>query len=303
MVDRWWGRSGAAVALTALLGAGLVGTASAPRATPQEASVQSVSAAELQGLAERAAADPRALTELRAVRQVDGRPVDVGRALSGAQGPALAARLRTLASGRPAVPKDGVASEARRDAEAVLEGRRFRPSKVPRPFAGVLRTLGRWLKPALSPLGDLWARFDRSLGAQLALVALVLVAAVGLSARLVGRRSPRSIHRSGPVGTAGEALDPDQLDREATAAERRGELDRAVRLRFVAGVLRLDQAGVISYRSSMTTGQLRARLASRSFAELAAAVDEIVYGGRPADESDVRAATTGWPRVLAEAGR
>jgi hypothetical protein len=291
-------------ALVAVLLAGaFVGTASAQRGTPPNPAAQDVSAAQLQSLAERAVVDPRALADLRAVRQVDGRPVDVGRALSGAEGGALVARLRTLAAGGPPAPPGVVASEARRDAAAVLDGRRFKPSPVPRPFAGVLRTLGRWLEPAASPLADLWARISRSLGAQLAFAAVVFAVAVGISVWLVGRRSPRSIRRSEHDGIDAEGLDPEELEREAMAAEHSGELDRAVRLRFVAGVLRLDHAGVIAYRSSTTTGQLRGKLASGSFAELAAAFDEIAYGGRPADEADVRIAKTGWPRVLAEAGR
>jgi hypothetical protein len=307
MADRRCHRSGAAAALAVLLSVpvagGSVGRASAQRGTPPNPVAQDLSGAQLQALAERAVDDPRALADLRAVRQVDGRPVDVGQALRGAEGRALVARLRTLAAGGPAAPPRVVASEARRDAEAVLDGRRFKPSRVPRPFTGVLRTLGRWLEPVLSPLGDLGARIADSLVAQLAMVAVVFATAVVRSVRLVGRRSPRSITRLGTAGMDANGLDPEELEREATAAERSGELDRAVRLRFVAGVLRLDQNGVIAYRSSLTTGQLRAQLALGSFAELAAAFDEIAYGGRPADEADVRVAKAGWPRVLAEAGR
>ena len=267
------------------------------------AQAQSVTGAQLQALAERAVNDQRALAQLRAVQQVDGRPVDVGRALAGAEGPALASRLRTLAGGAAPGAEAVSAPEARQDAAAVLDGRRFKPSKVPRPLAGILRTLGRWLEPVVEPVGDLWARATRTLGARIALVAVVFAVAVGICTRLVGRRRPKSLHRSRPVGVEADGLDPDELERDAAAAERSGDLDRAVRLRFVAGVLRLDRAGVISYRSSLTTGQLRARLRSTSFAGLAAAFDEIAYGGRPAENADVRAATEEWPRVLAEAGR
>ena len=278
------------VGLTGLLGAGA-------------AHAQSVTGAQLQALAERAVNDQRALAQLRAVQQVDGRPVDVGRALGGAEGPALASRLRTLAGGAPPGPAAVAAPEARQDAAAVLDGRRFQPPRVPRPFAGILRTLGRWLEPVGEPLGDLWERVTRTVAARVALVAVVFVVAVAICSRLVGRRNPKSLHRSRPVGVDAEGLDPDDLEREAAAAERSGDLDRAVRLRFVAGVLRLDRAGVIAYRSSLTTGQLRSRLRSTSFAGLAAAFDEIAYGGRPAGEPDVRAAKSTWPRVLEEARR
>ena len=266
------------------------------------AAAQSVTAAQLQDLAARAAGDPRALAQLRAVREVDGRPVDVGRALAGAEGPGLAARLQAL-SGAPAAGPPVAAAEARQAAEDVLDGRRFKPARVPRPFAGILRTLGRWLEPIGEPLGRLWSRVTDGLPGRVALVVGVFAVAALVTARLIGRRSPSSLHRSRPFGVESDSLDPDELDRAADGAARAGDLDHAVRLRFVAGVLRLDRAGVITYRSSLTTGQLRSRVQSGSFAELAAAFDEIAYGGRPAREDDVRAATETWPRVLAEARR
>ena len=264
------------------------------------ASAQSVTRTQLQDLAARAASDPRALAQLRAVREVDGRAVDMGRALAGAEGPGLASRLQALsggAAGGPAVASD----QARQEARDVLDGRRFKPARVPRPFAGILRTLGRWLEPVGEPLGRLWRRVVDTVAGRLLLVGLVFLVAGLISLRLIGRRSPGNVHRSRPFGVDGDGLDPDELERQAVAAERAGDLDHAVRLRFVAGVLRLDRAGVIAYRSSLTTGQLRERLHSASFAELAAAFDEIAYGGRSAEEADLRAATEVWPRVLAEA--
>jgi len=258
-------------------------------AGPVEA--QSVSGAQLRSLAERAAGDPRALAELRAVREVDGRPVDLRLALEGAEGPALAARLRTLAEDPGSGPVAVDASEARAEAGEVLDGRRFKPSRVPRPLAGVLRTLGRWLQPLADRLGQLWDLVSRNLGAAL------------ISLRLIGRRSPRSLPRLRRSGAEGADLDPDELERAAGAAEAAGDLDHAVRLRFLAGLVRLDRAGVIQYRSSLTTGQLRGRVPSPSFAELAAAFDEIAYGGRPAAPDDVAASRTGWSKVLAEARR
>jgi len=269
------------------------------------ASAQSVTATQLQALAERAVDDPRALAQLRAVREVDGRPVDIGRTLRDVEGPALTSRLRTLAGDRStAAAAPAVAPEvARSDAEDVLDGRRFQPSRVPRPLKGILSTIGRWLEPVGEPLGRLWGRVADSLGAQLALVAVVFVVAAAVSVRLIGRRSPRALARSRAIGVDAEGLDPDELEREAASAEAAGDLERAVRLRFVAGVLRLDRAGAIDYRSSMTSGQLASMLRSAPFAELAATFDEIAYGGRRAEESDVQTARTTWPRVLAEARR
>jgi hypothetical protein len=294
MADRWRRRAAGVAVLTVMLTLAAVGPARAQTA---------VTGAQLQALAERASGDPRALAQLRVVQQVDGRPVDMARALAGAEGPELMSRLQALAGGGAPAPATVDALQARQAAEDVLEGRRFKPSRVPRPFAGILRTLGGWLEPVVEPLGGLWARITASVAGQLALVAVVFALALLICARLVGRRSPDAIRRSTRLGAEGEGLDPDELERRAAEAERAGDLDRAVRLRFVAGVLRLDEAGVVTYSSSLTTGQLRARLGAGTFAELAAAFDEIAYGGRPAAEGDVRAAAEGWPRVLAEARR
>jgi hypothetical protein len=279
-----------AVLVATVLGVGAVGPASA----------QSVTGAQLQDLAARAGGDPRALAQLRAVREVDGRPVDMGRALAGAEGAGLASRLHAL-SGGPAGGPAAATDQAREEAGEVLDGRRFKPARVPRPFAGILRTFGRWLEPVGKPLGRLWGRVVDTVAGKLVLVGLVFLVAALISLRLISRRSPANVGRSRPLGVDGDSLDPDELERQAVAAERAGDLDHAVRLRFVAGVLRLDRAGVIAYRSSLTTGQLRTRLHSASFGELAAAFDEIAYGGRPAEQADLRAATEGWPRVLAEA--
>ena len=53
-----------------------------------------------------------------------------------------------------------------------------------------------------------------------------------------------------------EADDPQALERAAEAAERDGEWERAVRLRFRAGLLRLDRRKVLVYRPSLTTGEV-----------------------------------------------
>ena len=267
------------------------------------ASAQAVTGGEFQALVERAATDARALSQLRAVREVDGRPVDVGRALGGAEGPELAARLQALAQGPAGQTAGTPAAEVRDEAASILEGRRFQPPRVPRPFQGALRTLGRWLEPAGDPFQAAWRWIERSLPAQIAVVTAVFAGALLISMRLVGRRAAQAVQRSRVLGVDTGGLDPDELERRAAAAEGAGDLDHAVRLRFVAGVLRLDQAGAIAYRSSLTTGQLTATVPSRSFAALAGTFDEIAYGGRPADPSDVEATKVTWPEVLAEAGR
>jgi hypothetical protein len=67
-------------------------------------------------------------------------------------------------------------------------------------------------------------------------------------------------------------------------------------------LLRLDEAGVLPYRPSLTTRGATRSVHSRTLADLGQSFDEIVYGGRPADRDDVDRARDGWPRALVEAG-
>jgi hypothetical protein len=139
--------------------------------------------------------------------------------------------------------------------------------------------------------------------ALVAVVVVVLATAAWVAGQLVRRHRRSAVLRSTAPALARRGEDPDKLERQAAAAERAGDLSLAVRLRFVAGLLRLDRAGVISYRPSLTTGQLVGRVPSADFGDLARAFDEIAYGGRPAAGADVDSARAGWPRVLEAAGR
>lgn len=298
MAEGRTGRSGAAALLALVLVSAVVTGVRGAGAAPAD---QGLTGAQLQTLARRAASDPAALAQLRAVRQVDGRPVDLDTALAGAQGRELGSRLAALAGGGGGAAPGP--ADARADAAAILGGRRFKPAHVPRPLAGALRRVGSWLEPVARPVGRLWSRVSGTRGAQLAVAAVVALGALVMSQRMIGRRSPSAVTRARPGLADGAGLDPDDLDRDAGAAEAAGDLDGAVRLRFLAGVLRLDRSGVIAYRPSLTTGQLSARLRSPAFAGLASAFDEIAYGGRPAGRPDVEAARSAWPRVLHEAGR
>ena len=87
----------------------------------------------------------------------------------------------------------------------------------------------------------------------------------------------------------------------ADDAERNDDLERAVRLRFKAGLLRLGTHGAITYRPSVTTGEVRASLDSATFEELAGTFERVAYGGREAGQPDVDAARREWPQVLHEA--
>ncbi|MGZ4691048.1 MAG: DUF4129 domain-containing protein [Acidimicrobiia bacterium] len=190
---------------------------------------------------------------------------------------------------------------ARRAARDIVGSRRFRPEEVPKPLEGVLQ----WIGDRLEPLGDVFGAIADffSHGVGLALFLALLVAVVAGAAFLIarGRASRAARFVRGSKRAEAARLDPDQLERDATEAEAAGDLDRAIRLRFRAGLLRLDGVGAIRYRPSLTSTQVARTLRSRDFEELVSTFDAIVYGGRPADSIDLVDARARWPRVLAEA--
>jgi len=187
---------------------------------------------------------------------------------------------------------------ARDQAREILGGRRYKPADVPRPFQGALE----WLGDRLRPIGDFFSRTTESLPGKIALAA-VLAGVVAVVALLVARRrAATSAAGGGGWRRSPDAhTDPGRLEREADAAERRGDLDVALRLRFRAGLLRLDRAGAIRFRPSITTGQVARHLRLRNFDDLAITFDAVAYGGRHASATDLQSARAEWPRVLEQA--
>lgn len=265
------------------------------------------SAAQVRELARRAHTDPGALLQLRDVRDVDGRGVDFEAALGEAEGADLDRRLDVIAADTANGGVPIAAPAARTEAERILKGRRFHPAEPPRPLRGAIHRVGKWLEPVLRPLGRWLAPVWRFLvwvyHTPLALVAIglaVIALAAVVAARMGARRSRSAVGAAGHAGRLGR-IDPKELERQADEAEAAGRYDHAFRLRFVAGVLRLDRAGVVEYRPSLTTGELVRVVPSPTFGPLAEAFDAIAYGGRETGREDLDRAKADWPRVLEEA--
>jgi hypothetical protein len=267
---------------------------------PEAALAAQASSAEVARLAARATDDPAALRRLRAVDRVDGRPVRIADALGDAHGRVLDARLRALAATPPPGRRTPDASGARREARIILAEDRFRASAVPRPFREALERVGA----ALSGVVDAIAR--RVPGGEatvwIALGGLALGVAAVVAARIARRRAAGAAAWRANRGPASSGDDPAALERAAAEAERRGDPAQALRLRFRAGLLRLDAAGAIRLRPSMTAGEAARTVRSPTLAALARDFDEVAYGGGMADPDRVEASRRGWPTVLREAG-
>ena len=192
------------------------------------------------------------------------------------------------------------AAESRAQAQEILDERRFEGSELPRPFAGLLRWLGDRLQPVIDFIDDLSVRIPGGQPVFFALLGALVLVIAGLIARnSIGRRTAAAVRAARARSPARE--DPASLERDADRAAAAGEWETAVRLRFRAGLLRLDAGEVIEYRPSLTTGEVAEAVQSPAFERVGTDFDEIAYGGRPAREADEAASREGWQRVLSEA--
>ena len=277
-------RSALAVALMMLA---LVGGAS-------RADARGSTYAEVRELAERAMSDPASLQQLRSIDSVDGVPVDLASALDTGDVDDLRSRLRSLASAQAAAID---ASRARSDADSIVRQRRFRSSRAPRPFKGILESAGRTLERWWDAVARRIPGADATLWT---IVGALVVGVAAFTALRLGRRRRRASHAATSETFARPPDRPDDLEKRARRAEADGDLQTAIRLRFLAGLLRLHAAGAIEWRSSITTGDVRRKLTSPSFAHVAQSFERVAYGQRPPTPDDADLSRDGWKRVLEE---
>jgi hypothetical protein len=201
-------------------------------------------------------------------------------------------------------------AQARRDARQILAGRRYRGAPVPRPLRGVLRWIGDRLSPVTHWIGDRFSWLPPWTSPWVLYVAFLTVGLLfGFLVMTIVKAHARN--RAARLGAASDngrrgtaADDPAALEAAAAEAETRGDLAVAVRLRFRAGLVRLDRdARAITYRPSIPTGEVRAELTSPAFDDLADTFEGITYGGNDAEPTDTAEARREWPRVLDAARR
>ena len=192
---------------------------------------------------------------------------------------------------------------ARRDAQHILSDGRFRTNPGPRPFRSQLEWFGDRLRGITNWISDVVDHVPTLLWL---VIGIAIVAAILARVVVITRRRRVTGGGAGAgagFGTDAAPEDPDALERAADEAERDGDLDRAGRLRFRAGLLRLGTRGTIEYRPSVTTGEVRRVLGSETFDGLARTFEKVAYGGQAAERPDVDAARTQWPRVYEETKR
>ena len=192
---------------------------------------------------------------------------------------------------------------ARRRAE-ILQERRFRGSDVPRPFAGFVRWLGDRLQPVarlLRPPGGARSPAASPCCSRSSAGSCCSRRRCSRAGRSAAARPPRC---APPAPARPSARTRPSLERDADRAAAAGEWETAVRLRFRAGLLRLDARELIEYRAVADHRRGRGAVASPGVRARRRGLrrDRLRRRGPP-HEADEAASREGWRRVLSEAGR
>lgn len=205
----------------------------------------------------------------------------------------------------------GLSRRARHEARQILSQPPFSSPTHHSALDGFFHDLGQWLYDVVGPVWRFMVHhffhpvqhgLSLAFGAwwPVALGAIVLAAAVIVGLRLASKRARVGVTRAARVLEVRDE-DPDELDVASAQAEHGGDYELAVRLRFRAGLARLERGGLITGRRTHTSSQLAYMLRSPTFDSLAGQLDGIVYAGQPATADHVGAARSGWPQVPAEA--
>lgn len=95
-----------------------------------------------------------------------------------------------------------------------------------------------------------------------------------------------------------EITDADLLDKLSIEAQNAGHFDIALRYRFRAGLLRLNDKKIISFHPSITNAQWQLILNNTLFDDLAKDFNDVTYGKVPCEISQLTKAIEKWPLVI-----
>jgi hypothetical protein len=231
---------------------------------------------------------------LRSVTDIDGAAVDIA-AMLDATGSELDRRLETLAGLLDRGSLVGTdPSSAADTARRILEGSKYEVAGegfLDRIGAILLAWLDRFLNWLSSALGG---------PANTALVVIGVVVLVGLVGFtfLARRRSATLDQELSLERLLAEGGDPSEYEQSAEIAAEAGSFDAALRYRFLAGLLRLDLSGRITFRPGLTTGEISDTLSDARFDHLMDVFNDVAYGGRHADAATYAESVATWMDLL-----
>ena len=212
-------------------------------------------------------------------------------ALACATWPAVAVPAAPAGAPAPAAALAAIDPDrAREQARDVLAQRRFQSNELPSPLRRVRERIGDALRQAGRPFESVYNWVAGWFpGGPPVLITLLAGAILAGTAALVTRSAAR--RRQAGAGAGGAlALGADaarqpsaaHLRRQADDAERRGDLDAALRLRFRAGLVDLHARELIELRPALTNHELLRAVPSATLADLVDGFEAVAYGGRDA---------------------
>lgn len=159
----------------------------------------------------------------------------------------------------------------------------------------------RFLERVLAEAARLFGALIEAVGGPVvaAFLALGVVGAVALfvAVKLAGRRASVVEERIALERLLEAGADPDAFLDEAEEASRRGEYARAVRMRFVGGVLDLGRRGIVRYEPGLTNAGIADQMDDESFNRLAEQFDAVAYGNADAGRTDDERSRDDWKRL------
>lgn len=180
---------------------------------------------------------------------------------------------------------------------AYAEDRKSLLERVLGPLYGWLQKMLAWVIDKVIEMG---LRLFGLLATDFLSVAgpILVVVVAGLGIWVLARRRAREIERRATIERILDlGTDPAELEAKAVIADEEGNHAEAIRLRFVAGLLRLDEEGAIDFYPGLSNGSIAEQLADQTFDRLAAQFDGVVYGRRPTDREASRRAADDWARL------
>jgi hypothetical protein len=158
----------------------------------------------------------------------------------------------------------------------------------------------RWIRREL--VDSVGHGFHAVFGSFAPVVGLVvaLVAGIVVATLLIRRRTRASVLRPSRDGQAA-ASDPSELEQEADRRAAGGDFDAAVRLRFQAGLRRLEFEGLVANGAATTGRELVTGVGSPTLEGLVRQHEAIAYAAFHAEAEDDERARNQWPAVPGEA--
>ncbi len=133
------------------------------------------------------------------------------------------------------------------------------------------------------------------------LLAALLVLAVAVAAVIAKRRLRAETDQQRAIDVEHRG-DAGELEDLAKAAEGAGRFEEALRLRFRAGLMRLDDLEVIAYDPALATGAVRSAVHMGEFDAVASQFERVAYSDYAPQRTDVTSHRQGWQTVLGELG-